>query len=111
MAKRKQSGRLAREMIEAAEGLHRIGLMNKRTLDNITLRHFGPKDLPKIAPITGNQIRSMRKRAKMSQAVFARHLNLTAGYVSQLERGIKRPTGATLALLNVIKRKGIGAIL
>jgi len=43
--------------------------------------------------------------------VFARHLNLTVGYISQLERGAKRPTGAALALLNVIKRKGIEAIL
>jgi putative transcriptional regulator len=51
-----------------------------------------------------------RERAKTSQAVFARHLNLTVGYVSQLERGAKRPTGAALALLNVIKRKGIEAL-
>ena len=47
----------------------------------------------------------------MSQAVFAHHLNVTTGYVSQLERGTKRPTGAALALLNVIRRKGIEAIL
>jgi putative transcriptional regulator len=38
-------------------------------------------------------------------------LNLTVGYVSQLERGARRPAGATLALLNVIRRKGIAAIL
>jgi putative transcriptional regulator len=43
--------------------------------------------------------------------VFARYLNLTAGYVSQLKRGVKRPTGPTLVLLNIIQRKGIGAIL
>ena len=53
----------------------------------------------------------MRERAKMRQAVFARYMNLTVGYVSQLERGTKRPTGAALALLNIIKRKGIEAIL
>ncbi len=47
----------------------------------------------------------------MSQAVFAHCLNVTVGYVSQLERGAKRPTGAALALLNVIRRKGIEAIL
>ncbi len=47
----------------------------------------------------------------MSQAVFALYLNVTAGYVSQLERGAKRPTGAALALLNVIHRKGIQTIL
>jgi len=48
----------------------------------------------------------MREEAHMSQAVFAHYLNLTVGYVSQLERGTKRPTGAALVLLNVIRRKG-----
>jgi putative transcriptional regulator len=45
----------------------------------------------------------------MSQAVFARHLNVTTGYVSQLERGARRPSGGVL--LNVIRRKGIETIL
>ena len=53
----------------------------------------------------------MREQAHLSQAVFARCLNLTTGYVSQLERGAKRPTGTALALLNVIRRKGIGVVL
>ena len=47
----------------------------------------------------------------MSQAVFAHHLNVTVGYVSQLERGAKRPTGPALVLLNVIRHRGIEAIL
>jgi putative transcriptional regulator len=47
----------------------------------------------------------------MSHAVFARYLNLTVGYVSQLERGVTQPTDAALALLNVIKREGIESIL
>jgi DNA-binding transcriptional regulator YiaG len=51
----------------------------------------------------------MRERAKMSQAVFAQHLNVTADYVSQVEGGTKR--GAVLALLNVIQREGMEAIL
>jgi DNA-binding transcriptional regulator YiaG len=33
------------------------------------------------------------------------------GYVSQLERDEKRPTGPTLVLLNVIQRRGLEAIL
>jgi putative transcriptional regulator len=72
---------------------------------------LGVKGAPTVAPITGAHIRAMRTRAKLSQAVFARYLNLTVGYVSQLERGAKQPTGAALALLNVIRRKGIEAIL
>ena len=43
--------------------------------------------------------------------MFARCLNVTAGYVSQLERGATRPTGVALALLNVIRRKGIEVVL
>jgi putative transcriptional regulator len=45
------------------------------------------------------------------RGVFAHYLNLSVGYVSQLERGAKHPTGAALALLNVIHRKGIETIL
>jgi putative transcriptional regulator len=52
----------------------------------------------------------LRERAHLSPAVRARYLNLTVGYVSQLERGTKRPTGPALALLNVIRRKGIEAL-
>jgi putative transcriptional regulator len=47
----------------------------------------------------------------VSRAVFARHLNVMTGYVSQLEGGAKRPSGAALALLNVIRHKGIETIL
>jgi putative transcriptional regulator len=44
-------------------------------------------------------------------AAFARYVNLTTGYVSQLERGTKQPKGPSLSLLNVIRRKGFEAIL
>jgi putative transcriptional regulator len=47
----------------------------------------------------------------MSQSVFAHYLNVTVSYVSKLERGAKRPSGTALVLLNVIRRKGIEAIL
>jgi len=35
--------------------------------------------------------------SNLSQAAFARYLNLTSGYVSQLERGTKQPKGPALA--------------
>ena len=111
MTRKKKPSRLAKALLETAEGMRKSGLLDRATYDKITLRHLGPKDTPKVAPITAEQIRAIRERAKMSQAVFARYLNLTVGYVSQLERGAKQPTGAALALLNVIKRKGIEAIL
>ena len=109
--KKKQPSRLAKELLETAADMHGAGLLDRATYDKITMRHLGSKNMPKVSPITAEQIRAIRERANMSQAVFARHLNLTVGYVSQLERGAKRPSGAALALLNVIKRKGIEAIL
>jgi putative transcriptional regulator len=111
MKKNIRPSRLARELVETAEGMHRAGLLDRASYDKITMRHLGAADLPKVPPVTAEQIRHMRRRARMSQAVFARHLNVTAGYISQLERGAKEPTGAALALLNVVKRKGIEAIL
>jgi putative transcriptional regulator len=108
---RKRPSRLANALLETAEGMRKVGLLDKTVHEKITLRHLGPQAIAKVRPITGSQIRKLRERARMSQAVFARHLNLTVGYISQLERGTKQPTGAALALLNVIQRKGMDAIL
>src|SRR5262249_4452575 len=107
----KKPSRLARELLDTAEDMHAAALLDRAAYKKITMRHLGRKDTPRVSPISAEQIRAMRERANMSQAVFARHLNLTVGYVSQLERGAKRPTGAALALLNVIQRKGIEALL
>jgi putative transcriptional regulator len=112
MAKRKKKvSPLAKALLETVGDMRKIGLMDRASHEKITLRHLGAPGGPKAAPITGPQIRAMRERAKLSQAVFARYLNPTVGYVSQLERGAKQPTGAALALLNVIKRRGIEVIL
>jgi putative transcriptional regulator len=63
------------------------------------------------APISGAEIRSLREQAHLSQAALARYLGLTTGYVSQLERGSKQAKGPALALLNIIRRKGIEGLL
>lgn len=107
----KKTSRLTAELLEMAEDQRRLGLMDKTTFEKITLRHLGKEPVPTAKPLSAEDIRTLRERAQMSQAVFARHLNVTTGYVSQLERGAKRPTGAALALLNVIRSKGIAVIL
>ena len=107
---KKALSRLAEAMLETAEGMHRVGIMDATTYGKITLRHLGENSATS-QPITGQEIRALRQKARLSQAVFARYLNLTPGYVSQLERGVKHPTGPALALLNVIRRKGIEAVL
>ena len=110
--KPKTHSRLTRELLEMAKDMHRIGIMDDAGYEKITMRHLGDEaKAPAFAPLKGEDIRALREQAHMSQAVFARYLNLTVGYVSQLERGAKRPTGPALALLDVIRRKGMDAIL
>jgi putative transcriptional regulator len=106
----KKPSRLAREIVEMAAGQRRLGMMDEDTYRQITVRHLGPDALPTAEPITGAEVRAVRQRAHLSQAAFARYLNMTTGYVSQLERGATQARGPTLALLNVIRRKGIEAL-
>jgi putative transcriptional regulator len=108
---RTKPSRLTAALLETADDMRRAGVMDTAAHEKITLRHLGGKAGSMPAPITADEIRSLRENAHVSQAVFARYLNLTAGYVSQLERGTKRPTGPALVLLNVIRRNGIEAIL
>lgn len=106
----KGNARLDAELLETAQAL-RGTLVSENTADKITLRVLGDKAPPKPGPLPPEEIRKLRRRAQMSQAVFARLLNVTPGYISQLERGTKRPTGPALAMLHVIRRKGVEAVM
>ena len=111
MTNKKTPSRLSEAILEIAEDQHRIGVMDDATYRKITIRHLGPEALSTAEPISGEEIRTLRERAHLSQAVFARYLNLTVGYVSQLERGTKQPKGPALNWLNVIHRKRFEVIL
>lgn len=107
----KKTNRVVEAILEIADDQLRSGLIDKAEHEKITIRHMGVRGLGMSMPISGEEIRIMREQAHMSQAAFARVLNLTVGYVSQLERGVRKPTGPALSLLNVIRRKGVEAIL
>ncbi len=103
--------RVDQELLEMAGAQRRLGIMDEATFRKITVRHLGPDAPPTAEPISGEEIRSVREQAHLSQAVLARYLGLTTGYVSQLERGNKQAKGPALALLNVIRRKGVEVLL
>jgi putative transcriptional regulator len=107
---KKKPSRLTKALLETAKDMRDGRILNAATYKKITMRHLGDIGTS-IEPLTGDDIRALRERSRISQAVFAHLLNVTVGYVSQLERGAKRPTGPALALLNIIRRKGIEAIL
>jgi putative transcriptional regulator len=58
-----------------------------------------------VEPLAHAEIRALREREQVSQAVFARYLN-----VRKWERGEKRPDGPLLKLLNLVRAKGLQAI-
>jgi len=110
LTKRKLNSRLSEAIVEMAGDQRRIGLMEDASFRKITIRHLGKNSAGTVEPITGDEIRTLRERANLSQAAFARYLNLTVGYVSQLERGVKQPKGPALTLFNVMRRKGVEVI-
>jgi putative transcriptional regulator len=93
MTKKREPSRLTKALLETADDMRRVGILDAAAHEKITLRHLGGSAEIVMKPISGDEIRSLRERAHLSQAVFARCLNLTVGYVSQLERGAKRPSG------------------
>ena len=90
---------------ETASDLHDAGLMDKRTL-----RRFDELCLTPVRPMQAGDIRALRERERVSQAVFALHLNVSTGLISQWERGEKHPAGASLKLLALVQEKGLQAI-
>jgi putative transcriptional regulator len=97
--------RLSAAIHETAAGLHSIGLMDKSTM-----REFDASCLTAVEPLSPKQIVAIRKRAGVSQGVFAHYLNVKPKLVSEWERGEKRPSGPSLKLLCIVKSKGLDAI-
>jgi putative transcriptional regulator len=97
---------IAAAMHETVQGMHRLGLVDKKTM-----RDFDVRCLTSVEDLSATDIVAMREQAGVSQAVFARALNVTTDYVSKIERGAKRPSGSTLKLLSLMRRKGFEAIL
>jgi len=63
-----------------------------------------------VEKLSAEEIAEVRKREGVSQAVFAKYLNVTTGLVSQWERGEKQPRGPSLKLLSLVRKKGLQAI-
>ena len=104
MAKQYRSEVLA-SVHETALGMMEAGVMEKKTM-----KVFDEMCLTPVADLAPEQIREIRLRENASQAVFARYLNVTTGLVSQWERGEKRPRGASLKLLTLVAKNGLGAV-
>ena len=96
---------IAAAVHETMRDMYEAGLANKQTM-----KKFDELCLTPVKALSPRQIRAIRNREHVSQAVFARFLNVTSGLVSQWERGEKKPRGASLKLLTLVAKNGLDAV-
>jgi putative transcriptional regulator len=85
-----------------AKDLASVGMLSKRTMRDLDSLCLTP-----VKPLSPRQIAELRKREQASQTLFARHLGVSPGLISQWERGEKKPQGASLKLLTLVEKKGL----
>lgn len=70
--------RIRLEILELANDMHANGTLPDDDFQKITMRDLN--DAPQTAtPLSADDIRALREKAHMSQAVFARYLNCRRG--------------------------------
>lgn len=89
-------------MHETAQGLHKAGAMDIKTL-----RDIESLCLPPVKTYSAAQIRRLRLKNKASQSVFAAYLNISPSTVQKWETDQKRPNGPSLKLLNIVDQRGL----
>lgn len=90
---------------ETMDALHQIGAIDKKTM-----RNFDKACLETLTEIKPSAIRDLRKRENVSQPIFATYLNVSKNLISDWERGVKKPGGPALRLLNVVQKHGLDAL-
>ena len=90
---------------DTAKGLHAAGVTGQ-----ITRREFDRLCIAPIDPLKPEQIKHIREASRVSQAVFARLLNISLSTVQKWEIGQKKPTGTALKLLHLVEKRGLDAV-
>ena len=101
----KRSDSILSVVHESAKGLRDAGVMNE-----ITMREFDALCLFPVKTYQPQEIKEIRMRYRVSQAVFAAYLNMSKTSVANWESGGKKPGPAAIKLLNLVDRKGIEAV-
>lgn len=97
---------------EADDALHEMmtGFFEAGAITKSTMREFDEGCLTPVEKLTPLEIKAKREETRASQAVFARHLNVTPGVINLWEQGKRAPSGASLKLLTLVKKKGLACI-
>ena len=86
-------------------------LNNSGVIDEITMKNIQNLCITDVKEYTPENIVSIRKRLKLSQAALASLFNISPSTVQKWEQGKKRPAGASKKLLDIIERKGMEALI
>ena len=68
------------------------------------------RELAELLPLTPAEIRAVRRKGRITQREFARRLNVSLSTVQKWEIGDKHPEGATLKLLQIVRREGLAIL-
>jgi len=91
---------------EGVTDLHNAGLV-----DDITMKNIESLCIPEVKEYDAGHVVNLRKRLKLSQAAFARFLNISPSTIRQWETGAKNPSGACQKLLNLADQKGLAGLM
>jgi len=80
-------------------------------IDEITMREIHSLCLPDIKEYSAENIVELRKKTHLSQAAFAAVVNVSPSTVQKWERGVKKPTGSSKRIFDIIERKGLEGVL
>jgi putative transcriptional regulator len=97
---------IADSITSTIQDLNKSGLVN-----DITLRNIERLCLPEIKEYSPEKIAKIRKKFKLSQAALASIFNISTSTVQKWEQGNKKPTGASMKLLDIMERKGLEALM
>ena len=106
MKREKYKSRLLSAVHETAQDLRKLGFIDKRKM-----REYDFLCVEPVSTYSAEQIRSLRERYCLSQAVMAAVLNTSLSTIQKWEIGDKHPAGPSLKLLSILDRKGLDALI
>jgi putative transcriptional regulator len=94
---------------EISEAIHSSvsGMYRAGTIDKATMREFDESCLAVPPQMEPKRIKRIRLSQRVSQPVFARHLNTSESTVEKWETGAKKPSGMALKLLDIVEKHGL----
>ena len=102
---RKAKSDAFKAILSVASGLHRAKVIGKKTM-----REYQSLCLKPVEPFSSQDVARIRRKAKVSQNLFAHYLNTSPSTVQKWETGAKRPSGPAAKLLHIVDKHGLDVL-